>query len=208
MNTELPPFNHLKRVLAKMGTKPLEYRRIQIEQKEVHWGGDGGDIEIDKVRKVFKRPDGLFEDPLFGRQLILYIRKAKVNWDAYQKDWKVGSTKMHLRWCKTLEFMHAKDDSDRYNPVDSLELDRREGKVEWEAWDQNKVHQKKIVRLPVCKNCLSELGYNGYQKGFSNQLKEQHVEDFDHKSFFSNYKHLFKGKHLEKIKKKNVTTVK
>lgn len=166
-------FRPIQEVKEAMGA----YGRVELG--EVRWTAlQIGGIEVDPSEL------DISEDRLLtyqGQQVLVFIRDQYLTPQGERPE----GYRFHLAHCKTLARMWAQNKKHRYvatNRSDGLFLvnfkERGSGDVvyEMEEW-----------RLPVCKNCLERLEWEGYSRGLEKWEREEIVEDFDIAAFFEEY---------------------
>lgn len=138
---------------SKIEFKKLELDSAQFEQIE---RGTGLDISLDDLdigednTIVYKK----YKD----RNVILYIRDQY----SYKSQYKY-----HVSWCKTLKEMRNNNKLNRY-----VISRRTDGTFHVNMMDTmtHKVIEENIIReLSICKNCLNEINYKGYNEYGANK---------------------------------------
>ncbi len=149
---EFSPFNHLRESMGanEVSSFDLSVPRFSISDEEKHQLENTG-IEIDSLDEVVELEDStiVYKDT----RVLLYIR------DINQESKHSSLPKYHISWCKTLDAMSKDNRYSRYvisTRTDGLFEVRNTG------WGRGLL-SKSEKKLDVCKNCLDELYFNGYQ---------------------------------------------
>ncbi len=117
-----------------------------------------------------------------GRQILLYIQDHGGNVQVALQDGSSGK-KYHVADCRTLREMRAKGRFERYVATNELS---GEFFVSGTDYMTGKVLEGQ-TRLRVCKNCLTQLNYQGYKQGNRSQI----FNAFSLEEFFATYSSFF-----------------
>ncbi|PXY02426.1 hypothetical protein DF185_07190 [Marinifilum breve] len=166
-------FNTLDALRKVMGAKLLKLTDVQIEQTafEILKSDDGA--EVDFFEDVDVNDDGTILHKETGKPVLLYIREPFSH-----------TPKYHIAGCSTLRSYVDNGRIERYvaayrdkdNPSTRFKLnllqDDYSRKTYWKELD-------------VCKNCLRELNYKGYN--YYKSKREEIFNNFNIADFFESY---------------------
>lgn len=149
----------------------IKFEKLNIEsaQFEVIENGKGLDINLEDLDIGIDNTIS-YKD----KNVILYIR------DQYSNR---GQYKYHVSWCRTLRDMRNNNKLNRY-----VISRRTDGKFSVNVLDEvsHEITDEGILQeLGICKNCLSELNYKGYNEHASNKV--QIYENFSLEDFLQYY---------------------
>ena len=120
-----------------------------------------------------------------GEQILLYIKdNTHVDPKVLENNPSSGK-RFHITECGTLENMRRQGRFERY-----VITNRTDGmfRVDWRDHDTGECGETELA-LRVCKNCLSNIGYQGYTFG-----RDDIWENFDINQFFMYYATFFRSK--------------
>lgn len=134
---------------------------------------EGIEVELDDI--VFAN-DGTFEYK--GQKVLVYIRDQYRDPDKPEMNYK-----FHIANCETMKRAFQSGREERY--VVSTRTDGRFLVNVRNLKTGEILERNKIKELKVCKNCLLELGYNGY---YSHKTGKRIYEMFRLTDFFNKYR--------------------
>ena len=140
-------------------------------------------IEIDEsdFKNKVKNVDGFLVHE--NNLILVYIRDNtyKKKNIAMIKENPDEANKFHIHWCKTMRKMDSiKRLNNRY-----VMTRRDDGLFPIETNDEYGIDVGTyMAKLNVCKYCLDEAKYHGYDRGLPKSQREKHVADFNIKEFF------------------------
>lgn len=168
-------YKKLTSLLEKMGAElktyhaPNDWQNIDEKLDELLKVGEV-EIEVDKI----DLNDSVFEYK--GQKVIVYIR------DQYDKYYSKGY-KFHLTKCDTIKKAFETKRNSRY--VISL---RTDGYFRINLMDDGRIIEKDLIEpLKVCKNCLKQINYNGYES-VNYADKKIIYENFSLSEYFEQFK--------------------
>lgn len=141
--------------------------------------GLGKGIEVDLSQ--IDVDDGLLS--FHGRQVLLYIQDQGTKVSAVLENGSLG-TKFHVADCRTLKSMRERGRFERYVAINDLSSGFFISGID--SFDQTP--KQGTTRLDVCKNCLKDLNYKGYDSG---ARKGEVFRGFTIEEFFSTYSSFF-----------------
>jgi len=179
---KLPDFtknDDLNRLKARMGLSPnalgsfecrLDPSRLTPDEVA---NLDRGGLDVDRG-DLTVLGDGTFA--LKDRRVLVYIR------DVHSIGHSDVLPKYHLANCSALRRMHAAGRSARYQVATRIDGLFRIHLIDGNRWTASD------KRLHVCKNCLHELSFNGYDaQQMSEKDKNIFVSEFTPDMFFEKY---------------------
>ena len=172
-------FGPLHRAVRAMGAEHVEVRDVvgsyRTDREPVDWElPEGIEVDVDDIRAI----RGLLSYK--DRHVLLYIQDHTWNADDVLSGQHVGN-KYHVAWCSTLEEMRVKGRFERYVATNDCS-----GQFTITGTDQARARISGKARLNVCKNCLSELNYDGYRHD-----RQAAFARFDLQRFFETYSSYF-----------------
>ncbi|MBF8984646.1 HNH endonuclease [Lutibacter sp. B2] len=147
--------------------------KLNTEFKAIDWDevstvGKGVDLENLDVN-----PDGTIS--IEGRNVIIYIR------DMYSID---NLSRFHVAWCSTLSKMRDNKKMNRY--VMSARTDGSFFVNVRDSITHTFDTEQRLMKLPVCKNCLAHINYKKYQDTYG-PAKYAICDNFDIGEFLNKY---------------------
>jgi hypothetical protein len=171
------PFLEAKRRMGISKEKVGDLAAIAIATTGISWEDleaitEGG-LDVQSLYDVKVNSDGTLSDKTQSKRVLLYIR------DVSSYGFDASDPKFHFANCSTLQEMRTNNRLGRYVIAieDTGEFTVYVGDAE--------THTRK--RLNVCKNCLSYLQYEGYDRNWSYQRKNEAVSGFVIANFFTLY---------------------
>ncbi len=145
---------------------PARLTELELEKLR----GNGLDISPEDLTIL---PDGTLAYK--NSRVLLYIRDVTV----YEN--QEVQPRFHLANCQTLKKMRRNNRFGRY--VVSINTN---GRFDLNILKFNKT-TKKTYDLSVCQNCLSHLGFDGFNMASSKEIRLKHVINFSIDRFFDKY---------------------
>ncbi len=132
-----------------------------------------------------------------GEQIILYIKDSRISEEKVSEPER--APKFHIADCRTLEEMRENNRSARY-----VTTTRATGTFLVDATNPDTQEVIKDLERPlhVCKNCLTKLGWNGYDPENPKKQRNLIVNEFSIIDFLATYSTFFK----EKPNQSDITT--
>jgi len=173
---DFQPFNKLRKSLNNTEYKSFDYKAKKIIDKNEYLNralsNTGIEVDISEIST--------------GKNATLNYADKPVL--LYMKDWYfdpavgVKPYKFHIANCKTIREFSRKQQSDKYTVSQRTDGFFYVNLIEEDT--EKVVETNSLKKMQVCKNCLMELEYNGYQ----NHWKDKDIyEEFDIAEFFEEY---------------------
>ncbi|TWD54207.1 hypothetical protein FB480_103115 [Agrobacterium vitis] len=177
-------FGALDGLMHKMGAVPVNWRLggAGLSPREIRTRElvQGKEISIEELGQF----GGLLEHD--GEQVLLYIKDTKASRNVLLNE-PERTKRFHIAECATLRDMREKGRFQRYHITK-----RFDGKFNCTWFDRDNNQSGEIeAELKVCKNCIQQIGWNGYDIKSPNQ---DLWKNFDIAEFLRTYETIFYSK--------------